>query len=298
MMTLKRDLQTQILHILMITSNLKKNKKMENFDCTFVLNLERRTDRMERVTDILHYLNISFERYIATDSEVIAGLHKNLLHLNPDSTMSRPGYLACLLSHLSMFKTALDRGYKSILVLEDDVFIHKDVKQWTQTIMSQVPDNWDMIYFGYLPLSDDLQFWSHDHFALLKEGGNVFRSKGLWCTHAYAIKADFMKETLQYFNTTSVDLWTEIDRHFVTQQEKHFYEHKIENENEKKNSDESESGGEKGTENQKVRRNIYACTPSVYGQVASHSDLSNGFFTLENEKKFINSNLTPRSDFL
>ena len=265
------------------------NYTMENFDCTFVLNLERRTDRMERVQDILHHLNIPFERYIATDSDVIAGLHKNLLRLKPDSTMSRPGYLACLLSHLSMFKTALDRGYKSILVLEDDVFIHKDVKQWTQTIMSQVPDNWDMIYFGYLPLSDDLQFWSHDHFALLKEGGNVFRSKGLWCTHAYAIKADFMRETLQHFNTASVDLWTEIDRYFVMQQEKHFNE---QYEQYEKNVNENEN------EDGRIRRKIYACTPSVYGQVASHSDLSNGFFTLENEKKFINSNLTPRSDFL
>jgi GR25 family glycosyltransferase involved in LPS biosynthesis len=247
---------------------------MESFDAVYVINLESRTDRMEKVTDQLHFLQIPFERFNAVHMDTVEGLFKNLVHLNPLTSLSNSGYLACLLSHLSVYKTALDHGHKKILVLEDDLFIHKDVKEKVGKFMTLVPNDWDMIYFGYLPLTDDLQNWTHNHFEFIPNTSEmVFRGKGLWCTHAYAIREAFMKETIEHYNTTLIKDWLEIDRHFVLQQQKNF-------------------------ENINRKINFYGCSPSLFGQCASTSDLTNGFYTLPNEIKFINTYLTPRSEFL
>jgi GR25 family glycosyltransferase involved in LPS biosynthesis len=235
------------------------------FDKIFVINLEERSDRLERVSDVLHFLDIPFERYSAIHKDSVTGIFNKFITQNPDSTITRPGYIACLLSHLSVYKIALDRGYKKILVLEDDIFVHKNVKALIQTFFADVPNDWDMIHFGYLPLSDDLQMWSHNNFKHVAcSSGMVFRSKGLWCCHAYAIKSEFMKETLEVYNTTDLKEWKEIDRYFVELQSKNF---------------------ESFLNNNK--RNFYGCFPSLFGQVASMSDLSPGFYSLDNEQKFI-----------
>jgi len=236
---------------------------LDIFDKIFVINVEERSDRLERVSDVLHFLEIPFERYSAIHKDSVEGIFNTFIKRNPDSTITRPGYIACLLSHLSVYKIALDRGYKKILILEDDVLVHKDVKALMKTFFEDVPNDWDMIHFGYLPLSDDLQTWSHNNFKHIEcLSGMVFRSRGLWCCHAYAIKSDFMKETLDAYNTSDLSDWKEIDRHFVELQAQNF---------------------------DSFQRNFYACFPSLFGQVASMSDLSPGFFSLENEKKFINA---------
>jgi GR25 family glycosyltransferase involved in LPS biosynthesis len=245
----------------------------DQFDCVFVINLEKRNDRMERICDILHLLQIKFERFNAIDKNVVEGLYKNLLSYHNTSTITNAGYLACILSHLSVYKIALDRGYKKIMVLEDDIFVHKNVQNLLKKFLNVVPEDWDMLYFGYLPLSDDLQYWSHNHFHKINsENGMVFRAKGLWCTHSYAIKNEYMNEIIQYYNTSTLDQWLEMDRFFVKEQEKNFFPENT--------------------------RNIYGCIPALFGQIASISDLSEGFYTLSNEEKFINSYLTPRHEFL
>ena len=243
------------------------------FDKIFVINVEERSDRLERVSDILHFLEIPFERYSAIHKDSVEGIFKKFIKQYPESSITRSGYIACLLSHLAVYKIALDQGYKKILILEDDVLVHKNVKKLMETFFKDVPNDWDMINFGYLPLSDDLQTWSHKNFTHIEcSSGMVFRSRGLWCCHAYAIKSEFMKETLDFYNTSDLRNWKEIDRHFVELQAQHF--ELLPNIN---------------------KRNFYGCFPSLFGQAASMSDLSPGFYTLDNEKKFIN---TCRSNYM
>jgi GR25 family glycosyltransferase involved in LPS biosynthesis len=246
------------------------------FDCVFVINLEQRNDRMERISDLLHLLNIKFERFNAVDKQVVEGLYKNLSNIHKISTITNAGYLACILSHLSVYRIALDRGYTKILILEDDIFIHKNVQNLLKQFLNSVPEDWDMLYLGYLPLSEDETYWSHNHFQKINsktDNGMVFRAKGLWCTHSYAIKKEYMNEIIQYYNTSTLDKWLEIDRFLVKEQDKNF------------------CTGENC-------RNIYGCIPALFGQVASMSDLTEGFYTVSNEEKFINSYLTPRHEFL
>jgi GR25 family glycosyltransferase involved in LPS biosynthesis len=224
---------------------------------------------MERVSDILHYLQIPFEIISAIHKDTVRGLHASLKNDFPNSTITLPGYLACLFSHLSIYKTALDRGYKSILIFEDDVLIHKDIKTLLQIVMKNVPSNWDLLYLGYLPLSEDMSYWSFNLPPESKINEYVVRSKGFWCCHAYCIKDTLMKHIIETYNTLLPPL--EIDRFMVYLQKENYLD-----------------------ENRKW--NFYGSRQPLIGQVGSMSDLTPNFFTAENEHKFLRGQ--DRANFL
>ena len=246
---------------------------METFDKIFVLNLDCRQDRMERVNDILHYLKIPYERFPALHKDTVVGLHAALMKQQPQTTICNPGYLACLLSHLSIYKLAIDRGYKSILILEDDILIHKNAQGMVCDVMKKVPDNWDLLYFGYLKLSEDLKTWSHNMDPDSYINNSIVRSKGFWCCHSYAINDDLMKEVLKLYNENSTPMPMEIDRFLVKLQADNFLD-----------SDR--------------QWNLYGCTPRIFGQIGCISDLSPSFHTEANVHKFIHFASTPLHDFL
>ena len=70
------------------------------FGGVFVINLDRRTDRLEQFTEEMKKVDLPFERFPAIATEF--------------------GIDGCGLSHLSVLKLAKERGYKNVLIFEDD----------------------------------------------------------------------------------------------------------------------------------------------------------------------------------
>lgn len=72
-----------------------------NIDKIFYINLEKRKDRREEIEKELNTFGLLYERFEAIET---------------------PGFgiLGCGLSHLSVLKIAKNKGYKNILILEDD----------------------------------------------------------------------------------------------------------------------------------------------------------------------------------
>jgi len=79
----------------------------EFFDKVVVINLDRRTDRMEKLVPQLKELGIKYERFSAVDAKE--------LDIDP--------IVAGLKSHLQVIKDNLG---KKILVLEDDAYFVED----------------------------------------------------------------------------------------------------------------------------------------------------------------------------
>ena len=71
-----------------------------NIDKIFYINLDKRTDRREEIEQELNQMELSYERFPA--------IHNS------------SGSVGCGYSHLSVLKIARDRGYKNVLILEDD----------------------------------------------------------------------------------------------------------------------------------------------------------------------------------
>jgi glycosyl transferase family 25 len=70
-------------------------------DHIFYINLEHRTDRKEEIESELDSYGLQYERF-------------NAFYTPPD------GFIGCAQSHLAVLKMARERGYKNILIVEDD----------------------------------------------------------------------------------------------------------------------------------------------------------------------------------
>lgn len=117
------------------------------FEHVFYPNLNRRPDRREAIESQLTSLGIKAERIIAIDGQELDFDP----FVNEKSVDRRPiskGDIGCTLTHLAMCEIAKERGYKNYMVFEDDAEFDNDFLSLFDTCISQLPDDWDMVYLG------------------------------------------------------------------------------------------------------------------------------------------------------
>lgn len=105
---------------------------MEKYiDKIFYINLDRRPDRLKEIEGELLKMNLSAERFPAIE------------HTR--------GYVGCSLSHLELIKIAKRRGYKNILILEDDFefLLTKDQFEKDMTAFFESNLSYDLVMFAY-----------------------------------------------------------------------------------------------------------------------------------------------------
>jgi GR25 family glycosyltransferase involved in LPS biosynthesis len=110
------------------------NRYFENIFC---INLEKRKDRWDSFTKEMKKNSITgVVKYKGIDGGEI---------YNPTRMLN--GELGILLTHLSLIKECKNRNYENVLIFEDDLVLHENYNN-LDDYMSQVPNDWDFIYFG------------------------------------------------------------------------------------------------------------------------------------------------------
>ena len=129
-----------------------------NIDKIFIINLQERTDRKKQIIDEMNKQNIHESNY-----EIFNGIRPTLDEVNkwnmnycyhvknsvhPHRFINyRIGCLGCLKSHVEIIKIALSRGYKNILILEDDTeFIDNFDKLFEYA--KEINNTYDMLYLA------------------------------------------------------------------------------------------------------------------------------------------------------
>jgi GR25 family glycosyltransferase involved in LPS biosynthesis len=151
------------------------------FDSVFFINLDRREDRLKLIQNQLNIMDIKANRISAVDGNL----------LNPDPKIgngwNHKGVAGCALSHRKVIQLAKDNNYKSFLVIEDDTIFAENFRE-IDFFMSQLPKDWDMVYFG------------GNHMGGLKPVGvNVGRCVHTLTTNCYAMRDtmyDLMLESI------------------------------------------------------------------------------------------------------
>jgi len=130
-------------------------------DGCIVINLPQRTDRWElfqKQLPLLLSLGLKPERIDAVYGRNLPGFGIKPWFTKRISQKRANGWggkAGCTLSHRQAIATAKARGWKTVLILEDDVAFEPSVRdQWPQLVdvLRKLPDNWVLLYlFGSDP---------------------------------------------------------------------------------------------------------------------------------------------------
>jgi len=104
-------------------------------------------------------------------------------------------------AHLNVVRTAKEKNYKNILVLEDDVeFTENGIAYLTQALeqLNKI-ENWNILYIGA-----DLGYNTNSYLEL--HGENLVKTNNATCSHAYILNSNCFNFFLNYPNITHFDI--------------------------------------------------------------------------------------------
>lgn len=117
-----------------------KDTIFNNFvDKTYVINLERRKDRLEHITKEMRKINVNFNRFNAIDGKKLSNIKL------PDINKS---IIATVRSHSGVIKDAIKNKYQKIAIFEDDVIFCDDFDKRFKYYLENIPNDWDIMYLG------------------------------------------------------------------------------------------------------------------------------------------------------
>jgi GR25 family glycosyltransferase involved in LPS biosynthesis len=107
------------------------------FDKIYCINLNKRPDRWSLSSTEFSKNNLIVQRFAAVDGDTITET-KNL------NKWER----ACFMSHVTLLKEMIDKGYDRILILEDDIEFINNLQDYFLRNIKFIPEDWNMLYLG------------------------------------------------------------------------------------------------------------------------------------------------------
>jgi len=148
-----------------LKGKFEKAVRDEIFDETYLINLDRRPDRLERFMhtyDNSDMRNIKLKRIAAVDgsdldiskvplSDVARGELKQIetTGFRSKHYQLTRGAIGCYLSHVKVWKDIVDNNHNAGLIFEDDVNVPVSLREKIIVSMEHIPKDWDIILFGY-----------------------------------------------------------------------------------------------------------------------------------------------------
>jgi glycosyl transferase family 25 len=115
---------------------------------TYLINLDRATDRLELMQKEFEKCEITYERISAVDAKTLdSSTYKVKNKYDRDLV---PGEIGCYLSHVKTLETFLASENDFALIIEDDAILVNDFKSAVEKAMNQyndlkVKDHWDVL---------------------------------------------------------------------------------------------------------------------------------------------------------
>ena len=108
------------------------------------------------------------QRFPACDGEAVA---------KPAGWIHTAGAYGCLLTHIEVIREAQRSNASSVLIFEDDTVLDPEFQSKFARLSKEVPDDWDMLYFGALHKDEPVKISEHV--------GQITKANS---TYAYALK--------------------------------------------------------------------------------------------------------------
>lgn len=194
-------------------------------DGVLVVNLDTRPDRWVEVQTLLagRVPKDKLARLPATLGVTLPGFGTTPWFRGRKRDRTWAGRAGCTLSHRAAITMAREKGWRTILILEDDIELATSFDE----VLAELPQalaatEWDVCYLGYTdPVAP------YRRLAALPEGHTLFRISGASTTHAYLLRDTTFDWILSRLpETESVWEWTSthraIDRWYYRNLARHF----------------------------------------------------------------------------
>ena len=105
--------------------------------------------------------------------------------------------ISLILKHIKIFQDVIDKGYKNVVVFEDDIILDDDFLSKLEDYTNQLPNTYDILWIGSCC---DL------HITNLISGTNIYRSNSSRCTHGYLISVEGCKKMLSIIHKINLPI--------------------------------------------------------------------------------------------
>jgi glycosyl transferase family 25 len=179
-----------------INENVININDQISIDKVYIINLERRIDRKNKILDELKKVGITNYEFITAIDGNNLNIHKKYKELKYEkkSKLKSSGHLGCLLSHMKVLNKAFTDDTNQSLILEDDIFFKSD--NFINELKNIIICPWKIIFLG-APILEK----------------KIFLNKWAHCdkfpgTYGYIIKKELIQKTLSLIKNmeNSIDL--------------------------------------------------------------------------------------------
>lgn len=171
----------------------------EYFDKIYLINLDKRTDRLKHAEATLSSQQIAFQRFAAVRPRFEKLRYEYYSNFEKQYERYIIGQCGCKMSHLLAVADAKANNYSRVLILEDDIEISKDIHKVFGTVLDQLEEMdcvWDMLYFGgnyqFGGFYENGKRWFQEWV-----GTNVQKLKGSMLAHGYGLTSNIYDYILQ-----------------------------------------------------------------------------------------------------
>lgn len=139
-----------------ITTFNINNKLNFYFPNVLLINLKRRDDHLLRMRKLLKKHEIDYEIIDGVDGNdfLVKEEFHRIIGVTKLKNSKEYGFL---LSYIKALRYAKERGYPSVLILQDDLYFHKHFEKMLKKI-DKIPKIWDIIYLGACQDQEKISF--------------------------------------------------------------------------------------------------------------------------------------------
>jgi GR25 family glycosyltransferase involved in LPS biosynthesis len=179
----------------------------EFFSHVYVINLDRRTDRLASFDKSAKEVGLAYERIPATDYhdiEIPAWIHTRKY----ERMRFTDGAYALCQSTKKVLEDAIAKGYDSILILEDDAEFRPDAQELWKEMQTKLPSDWQVLYFSQIHY-DGYSFVECVPWFGKKPDTSIVKLKRTFSCAAYALHKSMFSDYLEFLKNPNmpIDNW-------------------------------------------------------------------------------------------
>ncbi|XP_071948001.1 procollagen galactosyltransferase 2-like isoform X2 [Antedon mediterranea] len=147
-------------------------KQLSKFgaDKIYMINLKRRPKRRQRMVRSLHELSLNYTIFNAVDGKLLTDEKLKEMGIDMMEGYKDPfheriltkGEIGCFLSHYNIWVDMIEKGYETVIVLEDDVRFEAFFTMKLKKLLNEpqkLDIAWELIYLGRKILNHRLESW-------------------------------------------------------------------------------------------------------------------------------------------